>query len=93
MFGEQYIIDYAIQLIEQENYKTYITDSLRTLILLKSKRYGLQDFDYPRYQDIIEHKITAQEEEPKTAEELIDEINKKCGLTMIDDTRPEEGEM
>ena len=41
-----------------------------------------------RYADLIKPK---QPEENKTVEEKIDEINKKCGLIMIDDTLEEGG--
>lgn len=64
----------------------YVTDCLK-MIAENTQKFAGGSVPKMRYEELIKPK---QKEKEKSVDELIAEVNARCGLTMIDDT--EEGE-
>lgn len=79
LFGDEYIFLYIQQYIDNKAYKLYITDTLKMIAENTAKSVGGLAPN-KRYSDIIERKPVEKE---KSAEEIINEVNARCGLTMI----------
>lgn len=79
LFGDEYLFGFIPLYVDELNYKIYITDTLKMIAESSAKRFG-GAVPSKRYYEIIERKPVEKE---KSAEEIIDEVNAKCGLTMI----------
>ena len=87
LFGDEYLFTWLKQYSIDNLYRVYITDCLK-MIAENTKKFTGGSSPSQRYSDLIGPK---EPEDKRTPEEVIADINKKCGLTMIDDT--EEGEV
>lgn len=84
-FGDDYLSECIVIYLQDLRYKEYITDCLKMIAENTTKPYG-GNAPNIRFADIIDPKPKAKEVK---AEDIIDALNKKCGLTMIE----EEGEV
>lgn len=73
MFGVDYLFDLTLEEIQKHNYRMYVTYGIKTLIEVSARA---KDFSYPEYEEYAEPK------QQKSAEEIIDDVVKKCGLKM-----------
>ena len=76
MFGVDYLFDLTLDLMRQHNYRMYVTFGIKTMIEVVAKSNGAKNFDFPEYKEFTEVKPQ------KSAEEIIDDVVKKCGLKM-----------
>lgn len=88
LFGDEYLFEWLKQYGAERQYRSYITDCLKMICENTSKLAG-GSAPSKRYFDMIEPK---KPEETRNADEIIADLNKKCGLTMIDDTGGEPNE-
>ena len=79
LFGVEYLYLHIQEYVEERNYKIYITDVLKMIAENTAKVYG-GNVPKKRYAELIEHKPVEKE---KSAEEIIADVNERCGLTMI----------
>ena len=84
LFGDEYIEECIKQYIQGKKLKEYITDCLQIIVENTAKFAGGRVIN-TRYAELINPKP----KDTRTAEQVIDDLNKRCGLTMIE---TEEGE-
>ena len=80
LFGDDYLFEWLQQCSVEKAYKTYITDTLK-IIAENTAEFAGGGAPTVRWADMIEPKP----KDTRTDDEIIADINKKCGLTMIDD--------
>ena len=85
LFGDEYFFEHLRQYSVERAYKLYITDCLKMIAENTAKQWGGSSPSM-RFIEVIEPKPVKK---PKSAEEIIEDVNKRCGLIMID---TEEGE-
>lgn len=81
LFGDEYITEWLHQYSIERAYKVYVTDILKIIAENTAKFCG-GSVPTVRYADLIEPKP----KDTRSTEEVIADVNRKCGLTMIDDT-------
>lgn len=79
LFGIEYLYQFIQQYINERNYKIYVTDTLKMIAENTAKMNG-GSVPNMRYIELVERKPVEKE---KSADEIINEVNAKCGLTMI----------
>ena len=88
LFGDEYLFEWLIQYNHERMYKNYIADCLK-MIAENTMKFAGGSAPSKRYYEMIE---PIKPEETRNADEIIADLNKKCGLTMIDDTGGEPNE-
>lgn len=78
-FGVDYLFEFIQQYFDDKVYKIYLSDTLKMIAENTAKMVG-GNAPSKRYADIIERKPVEKEKSP---EEIIAEVNERCGLTMI----------
>ena len=71
-----YLFDLTLEEIQKHNYRMYVTSGIKSLIEVTARIGGAKDLNYPDYEEYAEPKPQ------KSAEEIIDDVIKKCGLKM-----------
>lgn len=75
VFGDEYIYIVMRKQYKELLYKEYVTDTLR--MIAEGKSYPVH-----RYADVINPK---PDEPELSAEEIVEQVNKRAGLTMIEE--------
>lgn len=86
-FGDEYLFEWLHQFAVDRAYRNYVTDCLKMIAENTRRAYG-GTAPTQRFAEIISPKP----KDTRTAEEIVEDVNRKCGLTMIDDTGGEEYE-
>jgi hypothetical protein len=86
LFGADYIMHCIEETAQKTIYRKYIADSMANITEAIFATRGSKA-NVPRYVDIYEPQKPV---DTRTADDIVEEVNRKCGLTMID---TEEGEM
>ena len=81
-FGDEYLFDRLHQYAVDIAYRNYVTDCLKMIAENTRRMYG-GSAPSQRFAELIAPKAP---KDTRTAEEIVADVNKKCGLTMIDDT-------
>ena len=88
LFGDEYYFEFIRQWDYERGYKFYVTDALKAIVGNTARLAGGSTLNR-RYFDII----TPEKQEPeRKPEEIIDIVNRKCGLIMIDESEVESNE-
>lgn len=80
LFSTDYLFEYVEELLRGINYRNYLANSVRALVEVTA-RIGGGKINYPIYNEIT--KIDSEELHEKTAEEIIEEVTQKAGLTAM----------
>lgn len=78
LFGVEYLFEFIKWCTHDRLYRIYITDTLK-MIAENTAKFAGGSVPKSRYAEIIEPKPAEPE---KSAEEIIAEVNARCGLTM-----------
>lgn len=80
LFGDEYLLEHIKSHRQNITYQAYITNALKIIAENTAKFAGGTVLKHS-YTELIAPKVY---EEPKSADEVIADVNRKCGLDMTD---------